>query len=193
VWDRGRKHSLGNVIDAGFNNKGDIVCSDSNRKLLLQSKELKKLPFVFLGDAADVNNLINDRGIVVGNTGSVFAPHEQVAIWNRGHLVDIPITDVEKIKNHLWSTNAVAVAINNKDQLLLQGFNDPALSQGTDCLWSHGQLTNIGTIFNSKTVHGVGLNDRGWVVGNAYNAPSIGYGFIATDICDHCLRRMGFQ
>lgn len=187
VWERGEMRALptlggNNGFAAAANNRGQIVGWAENdvqdptcappqvlqfRAVLWgpgrhQIRELPPLP----GDTSGAATAINDRGQVVGISGTCdqavgrfTAAH--AVLWENGRVIDIG-----NLGGDSWNT---AMAINQRGEVV--GFasrpgDDPDDPRLRAFLWTrrHG-IRNLGTLPGDVSSEAHGINDRGQVVG----------------------------
>src|SRR5580698_1942006 len=102
---------------------------------------------------------INDRGQVVGDTGTCGGATIHAASWENGILSSLP--DL--------GTGAIAQGNNNRGQVVgTVGSADNTTQYGA--LWQNNVLTNLGTLPGDIAAIATGINDQGQVVGSTWDS-----------------------
>jgi len=192
VWEKGVMRALptlggNNGFAAGANNRGQVVGWAENtvhdptcvppqvlqfRAVLWEPKtdqiqELPPLP----GDTSGAATAINDRGQVVGISGTCdqavgrfTAAH--AVLWEKG-----TVTDIGNLGGTTWNT---PMAINQQGDVVgfaSQPGDDPDNPQLRAFLWTRREgIRNLGTLPGDVYSEAHGINERGQVVGVSCDA-----------------------
>jgi probable HAF family extracellular repeat protein len=157
-------NNSGESIGEAQNTTLDATCLPTfptyqqNKPVIWKNGKIQELPTIS-GDPDGQGFGINDRGQVVGATGSCFAfPH--AVLWQNGTVIDL---------GHLGGTNSsfeVAFGINNHGQVV--GVSDlPGDTTSHAFLWQNGVMTDLGTLPGYFSSAGYSINEKGQVVGNS--------------------------
>jgi probable HAF family extracellular repeat protein len=179
------------------NNKGQIVGDAENTTVdsTCSSPELQAKPVTwvngavqalpsFPGDPDGLATAINDNGQVVGGsgdciTGSTSSLH--ALLWQNGTA-----TNLGSFGGPLYN---IALGINSKGQVTggsdLPGdtnfFNGP-VSTSHAFLWQNGVMTDLGTLPGDAQSFGLGINNRGQIVGGFISRAYIWQNGVMTDL-----------
>jgi probable HAF family extracellular repeat protein len=102
---------------------------------------------------------INERGQVVGDTGTCGGATIHAVSWQNGTA--FPLPDL--------GTGAVAQGINDKGQIVGTIGSADGTTQFA-VLWQNGVLTNLGTLPGDFAAIATGINNRGQVVGSTFDS-----------------------
>jgi probable HAF family extracellular repeat protein len=124
-------------------------------------------PFVGGGKMTDLGGLrgfadsqavaINDRGQIIGTSGSSDGPH-RAFLWQNGRMIDL---------GTLGGTKSDAVAINERGQVV--GSSTTASGARHAFVWQNGKMTDLGTLGGRESA-AAAINDRGQIVGSSQTA-----------------------
>jgi probable HAF family extracellular repeat protein len=112
-----------------------------------------------LGGLWSVGSGINDRGQVVGRSGTV-SGETHAFLWENGTMTDL---------GTLGGSRSGAYGINNRGQVV--GYSWTVSGDVHAFLWKKGEMTDLGTLggFNSEAWS---INNRGQVVGVPFQNPT---------------------
>ena len=151
---------------AGFAENGavDSSCAPNTTNnriqlpVLWENGKVQALPT--LGSDPDGDAFwINDRGQIVGDTGTCGGAIIHAVSWENGA--------VSQLQD--FGTGAIAQGNNNRGQIVgTVGSADNTTQYGA--LWQNGALTNLGTLPGDFAAIASGINDRGQVVGSTWDS-----------------------
>lgn len=129
------------------------------------------------------NGSIHDLGTLGGNYSYAWALNEQnqivgqsrtsdgdyaATLWDDGAIIDL---------GHLLnSPYASSGAVSINEQGMIVGYSSDDAGNGRATLWVNGVITDLNTFLSAQDkaegwilTYASDINDRGWIVGNAYN------------------------
>jgi len=150
----------------GFAENGivDSTCppNKTNNRIQLpviwEDGKARALP-TLIGDTDGEANAINDRGQVVGNTGTCGGATNHAVSWENGaasQLFD-------------YGTFALAFGINNQGQIVGM-VGSPDTPTFYAALWQNGAITNLRTLPGDFAAIASGINNHGQVVGSTLDS-----------------------
>jgi probable HAF family extracellular repeat protein len=171
-----------NGAATGANNRGQVVgvtetaTHDSNcvRPQVLdfdaviwgpKRGQIQALPLIS-GDVSGAALAINDRGEVVGTSGTCMVPTSfafatHAVMWQHGIAEDL--------RGFGGAMNNVALAINNRGQIV--GESDLPGDAATHAfLWQNGEMTDLGTLSGDVISAANDINNKGQIVGISCDA-----------------------
>ena len=151
----------GQMVGAAENTTPDPSCSpfQSVRPVIWEkrlARDLSTLP----GDPDGTANSINNRGQVVGGSGSWCAGLDHALLWDHGTVIHLPSLG--------GAMNNEALAINNQGQAV----GHSGVSGDTTVhavLWENGAAKDLGALPGDFGAFASGINHRGQVVGTSYD------------------------
>jgi probable HAF family extracellular repeat protein len=151
----------GQVVGTAENTTPDPSCSpfQSVRPVIWEkrlARDLSTLP----GDPDGTANAINNRGQVVGGSGSWCAGLDHAVLWDNGAVIQLPSLG--------GTMNNEALAINNQGQAV----GHSGLSGDTAVhavLWENKVAKDLGVLPNDAGAFATGINHKGQVVGTSYD------------------------
>ena len=175
LWNGNSVTDLGQGLESytyatGINDYGIVVgrgdSSGGSRGIVWQAGQTTTLQNG-LGGTGAFPNAINELGEIVGNANDSNNSYRSV-FWQSNQL--------ETILPYLAgfsSSGTNALAINNHGQIVgsSNGYN-----QSRAVIWENDTITDLNTLLEPSVVDAgwklelaTGINDNGWIVGNAYN------------------------
>jgi probable HAF family extracellular repeat protein len=162
-------NNRGQVVGYAENNTQDLNCNPPQvldfeaviwepKQGKVKIKELLPLP----GDSIGIGFAINDKGQVVGITGSCSFGVVHAVLWQNGAVTDLG--------NLGGTTDNWAEAINNQGQAV--GWSNlPGDMTYHTFLWTEDKgMQDLGTLPGDFASAGGGINSKGQVVGTSYDA-----------------------
>lgn len=172
-------NNRGQVAGAAENTAPDPSCPpfQSVRPVVWEEREARELP-TFPGDPDGNANAINNRGQVVGgsgswcSTGNLGPRMDHALLWENGTVIHLPSLG--------GAMNNVAVAINNQGQVVGQSdlSGDTILHA---VLWENGVARDLGALPGDVGAFGSGINHKGQVVGTSFDTNFNLHAFIWAD------------
>lgn len=179
-------NNLAQVVGTAENNTLDLTCPGAElqaKPVLWDNGTIRELP-TFPGDPDGSASAINDSGIAVGGsgdcaTGGTFSLH--ALLWQYGKA-----TNLGSLGGPLYN---VALGVNNQGQVTggsdLPGdtnlFTGP-VSTAHAFLWQKGVMTDLGTLPGDAQSFGLGINNKGQVVGGFISRAYIWQDGMMTDL-----------
>ena len=151
----------GQVVGAAENTTPDPSCSpfQSVRPVIWEKKlarDLATLP----GDPDGTANAINNRGQVVGGSGSWCSGLDHALLWDHGTVIHLPSLG--------GAMNNEALAINNQGQAVgHSGVTGDTTVHAV--LWENGTAKDLGALPGDFGAFASGINHMGQVVGTSYD------------------------
>ena len=153
-------------LRAGINNAGQVVGESGNRAVVSSggvTTTLAALP----GSASSYAYGINDAGQVVGDSVVCGSCNDRATLWDSGTAFDL---------GTLGGADSLAVDINN-DSLIVG--RSTTLNGGYHAtLWNDGAIFDLNSFLAAGALdseccdQAYGINDKGWIVGTAFNTLS---------------------
>src|SRR4029077_2354252 len=174
------------VVGNAENTTLDSTCSSpelQSEPAIWKNGRIQQLP-TFPGDPDGLATAINGRGLVVGGsgdcpTGNTSSLH--ALLWQNG-----TVTNLGSLGGTLYN---VALDINDKGQVTggsdLPGdtpFCAGPLSTSHAFLWQHGVIRDLGTLPGDAQSFGLGINNKGQVVGGFVSRAYIWQNGVMTDL-----------
>jgi probable HAF family extracellular repeat protein len=166
-------NNRGQVVGTAENTTPDPSCSplQSVRPVIWEKRLARELP-TFPGDPDGSANGINDRGQVVGTSGSWCKTLDHALLWEHGRVVHLPSLG--------GAMNNEAQAINNEGQIV--GHSDVSGDTTAHAvLWEKGAAKDLGVLPNDFGAFATGINHRGQVVGTSYDMNGNFHAFLWED------------
>jgi probable HAF family extracellular repeat protein len=165
----------------GINDIGDVVGTSGNCELgpieAVVWQNRKPINLGTLGGAVfNIAFGINNRGQVVGQSDLAGDTTHHAFLWENGVMTDLGTLGELPV--------SLATSINSKTQVV--GFSqDPDGSNTVACLWENGTVIDLNTLIPADSpwflIEALGINDRGQIVGFAFNTTTQeAHGFMAT-------------
>lgn len=172
LWHDGKLENLPTLggkyaIARAINQQGDIVgkaqTPDQTMHAALWSHgKIKDLGTLAEGHYSEAHD-INESDEIVGQAEIAPNGKPHAFFWNQGHMQDLGILPTGSLSN--------AEAINNNRQIVGNAdMKDETNEKGVRAvLWSHGHMTNLGTLTDNDSL-ALDINDEGQIVGGSFIA-----------------------
>ena len=154
-------NNRGQVVGAAENTIPDPSCVpfQSVRPVVWEKRLARELP-TLPGDPDGTASAINNRGQVVGGSGSWCAGLDHALLWERGTVVQLPSLG--------GTMNNEALAINDQGQAVgHSGVSGDTTAHAV--LWDKGTATDVGVLPGDFGAFASGINHKGQVVGSSYD------------------------
>lgn len=142
LWNNGQTTNLGKFSPVALNSRGQVLGWTGKTVLWTNGKTR------ILGSSFDPWAM-NGRGQVVGQSGPW--PREHAILWDKGKITDLHS-----------GPQSEPVAINDRGQVIIEGFANSGEGLGRGLVWQQGRLTNLGGYSSGVAA----INESGQVVGD---------------------------